>query len=160
MKCFYTDERASFFYLLDEDLDRIAKSSIRLGGYALFTSLFGEWELGKELLGQVFENNLNVPLWLYGVSSLYYYRKSDYENALKEAKKYQIPGVFWMHIHSLVALSQLGRLEKAEKEFQALLKLRPDFVDRGRYLMSIYLKEDTLLEHHLEGFSKMGVELS
>ena len=125
----------------------------------MYASLFGEWELGKELADQVVANNLNVPAWLYGATSLYYYRRSDYESALKEAKKYQVPGVFWMHIHRLVAWSQLGRSEEAEKEFQALLKGRPDFMERGRYLMSIYLKDGNLLEHHLEAFQKIGVRL-
>jgi len=54
----------------------------------------------------------------------------------------------------------LGRLEEARSEFQALLKSRPNFVERGRYLMSILIKEANLLEHLLEGFAKIGVKIA
>ncbi len=159
-KCFFYDERERFFELVNRDKEWIANSSIYLGAYAHRACTFGEWELGIELLDRVFDNNLYVALWLHGVYSLYYYRKGDYEKALESANKYQIPGLFWGPIHRLTALSQLGRLEQAEKEYQALLKYRPDFMERGRYLMRIQIKDALLFKQLLEGFEKIGVELA
>ena len=125
----------------------------------MWLPLLGEWELGMELVDKIFENNIYVPSWFHGISSLNYYRAFDYENALKEANKYQIPGFYMASAHRIAPLGQLGRIDEAKKEFEALLKIRPDFKSRGRYLLKIYFKEDTLLEHFLEGFEKMGVKI-
>ena len=61
--------------------------------------------------------------------------------------------------HRIPPLAQLDRIDEAKKEFEALLKIRPDFISRGRYLLKIHFKEDTLLEHFLEGFEKIGVKI-
>lgn len=159
-KCLIFDERERFFRLLDEGEGWTAPSPLRLGGFAVCTCLFGEWERGKKLLDRVFDNNLHFPGWLHAMVALYHYRRSEYENALKAANKCQIPGLHWGYIHRTVALSQLGRLEEARSEFQALLESRPNFVGRGRYLIGILIREASLLEHILDGFRRIGVEVS
>jgi len=40
-----------------------------------------------------------------------------------------------------------------------LLKIRPDFEEKGRYLISIFIKEDSLLAHVIEGLEKGGMKL-
>ena len=159
-KCLIFDERERFFSLLDEGKEWTPASPIRLGGFAMNTCLFGEWDRGKKMIDEIFDNNLHVPGWLHAMVAVYHYRRSEYEQALEAANKCQIPGLHWGHIHRIVALSQLGRLEEARSEFQALLKSRPNFVERGRYLMSILIKEASLLEHLVEGFAKIGVKIA
>jgi len=125
----------------------------------MYMCYFGEWERGKKLLDQVIENNVYVPLWLYSVTSLYYYRLHDYEAALVEANKNRIPKLFWGPAFRVSTLGQLGRLAEAEKEFEAVLEFRPDFVEKGRHLMGCFIKETSLLEHFFEGFAKIGVKI-
>ncbi len=159
-KCLILNDRERFLKLLDHSKEWTASGSLRLGGLALCTCLFGEWETGKEMLDEVINNNVNIPGWIYGLLSLYHYRRAEYDQALQAAYKYQSPGLYWHHLHRLVALSQLGRLDEARSEFQALLKTRPDFVERGRYLLSLLIKETSLVEHLLEGFAKIGVKIA
>lgn len=159
-KCFLFDERDRFFGLFERIKDTLANSPLRLGGWAIWICYFGEWERGKELLDRVFDNNLHVPLWLHCVTCLYYYRKHDYETALAEANKIQIPGLHWGPAMRAIALSQLGRLEEAKEEFAALLECRPDFVEKGRHLIGWIIKETSLLEHVFEGFAKIGVKIA
>ncbi len=90
---------------------------------------------------------------------LYSYRIHDYENALVEANRSKLHGTFQGPANRVPVLGQLGRIEEAKKEFDKLLKLRPDFIGRGKYLLKIHIKEDTLVEHLLEGFEKMGVHI-
>lgn len=158
-KCFLFDERERFFNLLEEGREWTAISPIRLGGFALYTCFFGEWERGKKMIDEIFDNNAHVPGWLHATVSLYHYRRREYEDALAAANKCQIPGLHWGHINRIVALGQLGRLEEARSEFEALLQTRPNFVERGRYLMGILIKEPDLLEHMLDGFGTTGVEI-
>lgn len=155
-KCFVFDERDRFFELFERSKEWLANSPLRLGAWAMHICLFGEWERGKKLLDQVFENNVLVPLWLHGITFLYHYRLHDYETALVEANKYRIPGLFWGPAFRSAALGQLGRLDEAEEEYAALLECRPDFKEKGRWLMGCYIKETSLLEHVLDGFAKIG----
>jgi tetratricopeptide (TPR) repeat protein len=159
-KCFVFDERDRFLGLFERNKERMVNSPLRLGGWALHMCLIGEWDRGKELLDRVFENNLHVPLWLYLPSCLYYFRLHDYETALVEANKFQIPGLFWGPAYRTALLGHLGRLGEAEEEFEALLECRPDFVEKGRGLMGCYIKEPSLLNHILEGFEKIGVKVA
>lgn len=159
-KCFVFDERERFFKLFEGGRDWLATSPHRLGAYAMWACLFGEWEFGKELLIEVVDNNLWLPPWLYGPMSLYYYRRADYHKALEHANDYQLPGLFWPHVHRLTALAQLGREDEGRKEYENLLSIRPDFVERGRHLMRIHIKEAALLDHLLEGFEKIGVTIA
>ena len=159
-KCLAFDERERFFKLLDEHGASLANSPLRLGAWAMYTCYFGEWERGRKLLDKVFENNVHLPLWFYGVTSLYYYRIHDYETALVEANKNRIPGLFWGPAYRVAALGQLGRLEEAEREFEALLECRPDFVETGRFLLGCFIKEPELLDHVFDGFAKIGVEIA
>ncbi len=159
-KCFAFNERDRFFCLFEESEEWLAKSPLRLGGWAMHMCLLGEWERGKKLVDQVVENNLHVPSWLYGVTCLYYYRLRDYETALVEANKNRIPGLFWGPAYRTAVLAQLGRLAEAEKEFETLLECRPDFEEKGRRLMGCYIKEDSLLEHVFDGFAKIGKKIT
>jgi TolB-like protein len=159
-KCFMYDEKEKFFQISDQSLKRIPYSPIRLGGYAMFTSLYGEWEKGKELLDKIFENNLEVPLYLYGVSSLYHYQELNYEAALVEANNYQVPQSFWGPMLRAAILGQLNRMEEAEKNIAYLMEIRPDFKEKALYLISRFVKEPTLVEHVIEGLKKAGMNIT
>ncbi len=159
-KCFAFDEVDRFYGLFDQGKDWLANSPLRLGSWAMHMSLMGDWERGKKLLDLVFENNVHVPLWLYGITCLYHYRLGDYESALAEANKNRIPGLFWGPAYRAATLAQLGRLPEAEREFDHLLQCRPDFGRVGRTLMGNYIKEDSLLEHVFEGFQKIGKSIA
>ncbi len=159
-KCFIFNEKDRFIRLYEQSREWLANSPLRLGSWALHMCLFGEWERGKKLLDKVFENNLHVPLWLHGINCLYYFRLHDYETALVEANKFQIPGLFWGPAYRIAVLAHLGRLPEAKKEFATLLEWRPDFVENGRRLMGCYIREDGLLDQILEGFENIGVKLA
>ena len=159
-KCFAFDERDRFFGLFERIKDTLPNSPLRLGAWAMWLCYWGEWQRGKELLDRVFENNLDLPLWLHCVTCLYYYRNHDYETALVEANKVRILGLFWGPAVRTAVLGQLGRLAEAEEEFAALLECRPDFEEKGRRLLGCFIKEASLLEHVFEGFAKIGVKIA
>ena len=159
-KCFHLNEKDRFFGLFEESKEGLANSPLRLGAWAMYICQFGDWERGKKLLDRVFENNIHMPMWFYGSTFLYYYRLQEYETALIEANKYRIPGAFWGPAYRTAVLGQLGRLKEAEKEFEALLECRPDFQEKGRFLMGCWIKETSLLEHVIEGLAKIGVRIA
>lgn len=159
-KCFHFDERERLFALFERSREWTANSPMRLGVWAMYISLSGEWERGKALMDQVFDRNSNFPLWLHGITCAYFLRHRDYEPALAEANKYQIPGLFWGPAYRASILAHLGRLEEAQREFDTLLECRPDFQECGRLLMGRFIKEPDMLDHVFEGFEKIGEKLA
>ena len=158
-KCFMYNEEERFYSLCDETVPWIPDTPIRLGAFAMFLSLFGEWVKGKELMDRVIENNMDIPMWLYGITCLYYYKDEDYEMALKEANKYQMPEFHWGALLRAATHGQLGDQEAAKRNIVELLKIRPDFKERGRYLITRFIKEDSLASHVIEGLAKGGLEV-
>jgi TolB-like protein len=158
-KSFMFDERERFFHLAEDGLKWAPNSPMRLGTLAMYICLYGEWEKGKLLLDRIFANNLEFPLWLYGVTCLYHYRKLDYDSALVEANNYHIPQLFWGPMMRIAVLGQLGKMGEAERHIHELLLIRPDFKEKARYLISRYVKEQSLVEHVVEGLKKAGMKI-
>ena len=158
-KCFMYGEEDRFFSICDETVPLVPDTPIRLGSFAMFLSLYGEWVKGKELLDRVFENNMDIPMWLYGVTCLYYYREEDYQQALKEANKYQMPMFYWGSMLRAATHGQLGNKDAALKNIEELLHIRPDFKERGRYLITRFIREDSLVSHIVDGLAKGGLKI-
>ena len=51
----------------------------------------------------------------------------------------------------------LERIDEGKQAVEDLLKLKPDFTNRGRALIKHYIKFDNVLERTIEGLSKVGL---
>ena len=158
-KCFMYDEKERFLQLSQKTLKWSPSSPLRMGGLAMFLSFYGDWEKGKELMDRIIEYNVEIPPYLYIVTSLYYYQQLDYEAALIEANKYHVLQLFWGPMLKIAILGQLDRRKEAEKHITRLKEIRPDFEEKASYLISRYIKESTLVEHVIEGLQKTGMKI-
>ena len=50
-------------------------------------------------------------------------------------------------------LGQLGRKEEAQKALDRVKQIKPDFEAKRSYLISRFVKEESLVNHILEGLS-------
>jgi len=157
---FVLNEKNLFFSEIKKALELNPNSPLRIGAIGFFLCLYGEWERGIDLLNKAINQNTHVPAWYYGATTLYFYRLNDYEEAYKEALKYDVLGFFWEPLLRAAALGQLGRESDAQQQFLRLKALRPDFEKKARELISRYVKEEELVNHILEGLNKAGLELS
>jgi len=106
--------------------------------------------------------NVNFPIYFYGILSLDYYRRKEYKQALIETKKHSMPaGPFWspIHMHRIAALGQLNMKDEARPEIAELMRGKPDFIDKAQYIMSLFIKEEDLVEHMMDGLRKAGMAL-
>jgi hypothetical protein len=53
----------------------------------------------------------------------------------------------------------LGRCKEGRRYAEAILRLKPDFLTRGRVLIQYWIKPDELVETIIEGLRKAGLEL-
>ena len=158
-KHFVYNERESFFQVVENCLAMKPGNSARLGALAFHMSLYGNWEKGKEILDNLMNSRIGFPLYFYGSTTLYYYRDKKYDKALEEANKYDVPFIFWGPMLRAAVLGQLNRPGDARDQIIHLKKLKPDFEEKARYLISRYVKEDELADDLLDGLQKAGLNL-
>ena len=158
-KSFVYNEKERFLYLAEKCLSISQNSSLRTGALAMYLSLYGEWDRGKELLDKLMHQNIGYPLYFHGATTLYYYRKNEYKMALEEANKYILPTLFWSPMLRAAVMGQLNLKTEAQKNIDHLLKLKPDFEQKAAYLISRYVKEDELVNHLKEGLHKAGMKV-
>lgn len=158
-KYFAFNEKKLFFTEAEKCLAMKPNSPSRLGSIGNFLSLYGDWARGKALLDKVMQWNVNFPHYYFGATTLYYYRKDEYEKALAQANQYDMPTLFWAPLLRIATFGQLNNLSEARKNIIHLKKLKPDFEKKSRLLISRYVKEDDLVDHIVEGLKKAGMKL-
>ena len=158
-KCFLYNEKDRYFQLANQILKKNPKSTLRLGAVGFHLSLYGDWERGKRILDSVMHGNLEYPKYFHGATTLYYYRDRAYEEALRESIMYHVPGFFWAPMLRAALLGQLSRKNEAQKELEHLKEMKPDFDRKARYLISRFVKEESLLDHIVEGLQKAGLTI-
>lgn len=158
-KCFANNQKECFFQLAEDCLSSNQNSSLKTGSTAMYLSLYGQWEKGKSILDSLREKNIVYPSYFLGITMLYYYRKEDYQKALVEANKYILPTVFWAPMLRIAVLGQLGKTKEIQKNIDHLKKLKPEFEDKAVYLLGLFIKEESLVNHVLEGLRKAGMKV-
>ena len=157
--CFVSNNKERFFQEAEICLSQNPRPSMKLGFLGFHLSLYGEWERGKEILDKVMKIKISFPVHYYGVTALYYYRKSEFENSLRELKKYNSKTLFWAPMQRIAVYGQLNMLDEAESDFALLKQLKPDFEEKAEYLLTRFIKEADLLALMLEGLRKAGMKV-
>ena len=67
------------------------------------------------------------PTWYHFPIAWDYYDNGQYEKALSEARKINMPGYYWTRALLITIYGALGRPEDAKADRAALLELKPDF---------------------------------
>lgn len=155
---FIQNEKEKFLRQLNHCLSFNFTSPFRLGILGFSLALFGEWKQGIEILKRAMNRNIGYPKFFHGVTCLNFYRQSKFEEALTEAIEYDMPGLFWGPMLRIACFGKLGRKADAKVEIQQLLLLKPDFAEKAEYLISRFVKEDSLVNEVLDGLKKAGLK--
>lgn len=127
-------------------------------GYLM--TLFCDWERGPALikkaigLNPYYNTTVHYALWLDWV------RREEYERAYEETLNFARPALFWDPLLKTAILGLLGRYEEGKKAVQQLMKLKPDFENRGPYLIRQYVKEEALVLKIITGLQNAGLGIS
>ena len=126
-------------------------------GYAL--ALLGDWEQGCALIHRALKLNPYIRAYNYYILYWDWLRQKEYEKAYMETLNFRLPSLFWDPLLRAVILGHLGRLKEGNRNIEEILKLKPDFPARGRILIKHFIKSDELVEDHIEGLKKSGLDL-
>lgn len=125
--------------------------------YGMRLAFIGEWERGLALVRKAIAMNPVHPGWYYFPQALYDYSRREYDRALAESDKINMPGFFWSHLMRAATLGQLGRLDEANDAADKVLALRPDFRHEAQSLMQIWQFPQPLLRDLVDGLQKSGL---
>ena len=116
----------------------------------------GDWERGVEIVQQAMAPNPHHPGWYHLTPSAYHYTRREYDEALKSAKRINMPAFFASHLYLAAAAGQLGRHDDARVALQSLEQIGPAFLDpvRARRYWAVWIWDEQLVEHLVEGFVK------
>jgi adenylate cyclase len=144
-----------------------AERALNLGPETLFMldtigclmTLMGEFERGPALLKKVIQlNPFHGAYAHFGLWVNYLWQK-DYAAAYHETLKLTSPALFLNHLATASSLGLLGNIEDGRKSAAELLKLKPDFAERGRIPIRHYIKFDDIVERVIEGLNAVGIEV-
>jgi len=96
----------------------------------------------------------NYPPWCHNQLSYAYYQNREYEQALAEALKINMPDLFWTHVYLAESYAQLGREQEAKAAIAKLLELYPDIADNYRREWRKWNVPDSAIELTIEGMRK------
>jgi adenylate cyclase len=144
-----------------------AERALKLGPQTLFMmdgigyvmTMMGDWERGPALIEEVirlnpfYSNLVHYALWINWL------RQENFAKAYDETLKLNRPAFFWDHIARVSSLGLIGNIEDGRKAATELLKLKPDFAERGRILIGHYIKFGDIFERIIEGLNAVGVEV-
>ena len=119
----------------------------------------GGGERGMALMEKAMALSPVRPGWWYYPTSFYHYRSGDYERALAEAQKVNLPGLWFTPAWLAAAYGQLGRRPQGEAEIEKLLELFPDFVTNGADALRIWFVNENAVAHYMDGLRKAGLDI-
>ncbi len=124
-----------------------------------YLSEMGDYERGQALLRKSMALNPDHPGWMYTSFFLSRYEEGDYEGALFEARRFNMPDSYRGPFLEAAALGQLGRVDEATVVLHRLQALRPDFVsiEALRRQLASYNHPPETAEHLLDGLRKAGL---
>ncbi|UCF92243.1 MAG: hypothetical protein JSW39_28920 [Desulfobacterales bacterium] len=128
-----------------------------IGASALLLTMIGDVDRGLALINKVTRLNPFFPGWHCVIPYIIHYQKQEYEAALREALRINIPEFFWDPLLQAAVYGKLGQKADAQTSLQELLRLRPLFTTRWRQLMQAYVFSEENVAILMEGLRDAGL---
>lgn len=156
---FYRGELDAFFPVAQKGVNLNPNDSTTVAMTGLLTAYAGDWETGLALLEKAMALNPYHPGWYYFPLAFDHYRNGNYEHALEEALKVNMPGYHPNHMTLAAVYGQLGRSREARAAVENLLQLFPGYGARARKELGKWFHEPDMLDHVLDGLRKAGLSI-
>lgn len=131
-----------------------------LAHYGLRLALSGDWDEGLALTNKAMTLNPVHPHWYRFAQVFYHYDRREYELAVEELDKIEMPKFFWTYLLRAATFGQMGRAEDAHAAARQLLALKPEFRREGPGLMRVWQIPEPLYSSLVEGLGKADLKLA
>jgi TolB-like protein/class 3 adenylate cyclase len=146
-------------YLVNiEKLVRINPNSgyyLGVAGWAIAWS--GQCDRGRELFDKAVKLNPYHPGWQHYPFIICHYWENEYELALAEAHKLELPDFFWTPMMYAAIYGQMGRAKEAQQSLAEALRQNPDLAERPRFYIGAYVFPEEFIDKIVDGLRKAGL---
>ena len=143
----------------DAALDLCGNSIFWHDGIGWLLTLAGDWEHGPQLVRQALEVNPFPRGACYGALWLDALRRNDPLTALSAAQEHAPESYFWAPLMEAVALVENNQVDEAGQCVRDLLQLKPDFPEKGHWLITRYVKVDHLVGRIEDALGEAGLAM-
>ncbi|TDJ07868.1 MAG: hypothetical protein E2O71_05875 [Deltaproteobacteria bacterium] len=150
-------ELDEFFPAADRAVALNPNEAKTLASVGLSTTLAGRWDRGAALIRQAIALNPYHPGWYYLALFHDHYRKGQYQEALGEAQKINLPELWETYSTLAQTYGQWGRKQQAEAAVAKLLKLYPDFARSAWREFRKRNLPEAEIAHLVDGLRKAGL---
>ena len=155
---FHRLEMDEFAAAAKRTLELNPNSSAALAEIGYQYAYMGEWDRGITLLRKAQKLNPRHPNWYFVITTFDGYGKGQYEAALTEAQKINMPGFFLNYVMLGMIYGQMGRLDEAKAALEKLDALWPGFtMENARDFMGRIMPDADVREKVFGGLRKAGL---
>jgi TolB-like protein/Flp pilus assembly protein TadD/predicted Ser/Thr protein kinase len=159
MAHYFRRELSAFRVAANRVLALNPRDTDNIGMIGVLIAESGDWEDGLSALRKAMELNPHHAGWLHTAFMWDHYRKGDYEQALEEAEKINMPGFLWTHTGLAAIHAQLGNKDAAQRHRATFVDIAPDFAREARSELTKWFAPE-LVEQILDGLRKAGLDVA
>jgi len=109
------------------------------------------WDEGIPMVNRAMSMSENYPSWYNMITSLAFYIKGNYQEAIIEAEKIMAPSIAYGPMARCIAYAKFGDIDKAKNELKELAIRMPKLEKNGRATLIRYFGNEKLAEKIWEG---------
>ncbi|MCI0603137.1 protein kinase [bacterium] len=117
------------------------------------------FDRGATVARRAMELNPHHAGWFHFSLIWDYYSRGEYDQALEQAKRVNMPGFFWPPLVIASVCGELGRKTEAESAVNELIAIDPEFAVHARRYIEPWHYASGLMDQLLEGLRKAGLEI-
>jgi hypothetical protein len=106
--------------------------------------MMGQLERGYEMISKSIGFDFQYPKWLHMGTFLYYLDRRQYDKMYDEAIRMDQLNFHWSPLLKLVAYHHISLKKEANKQFDLLCNINPDFVNRPLEYIESLIKSKAL----------------
>ena len=157
---FFQRDEAGFLEASDKVLALNPRNSNAVAWIGAFTTHKGDYDRGAALIERAMALNPAHPGWYHFVLFNRLFARREFDEALRAARRVNIPGFMWMHLAIAGAAGQLGLADEGKAAITAMETLAPPLADEANLheLLERWYWDESVVEGVIEGVrrSKQG----
>lgn len=150
---FFQRDDAGFQEAADKVLALNPRNSNAIAWIGAFTTHKGDYDRGASLMDRAMALNPVHPGWYHFVLFNRYFARREFDEALRAARRVNIPDFMWMHLAIAGAAGQLGLAAEGKAAVRTMETLVPALADERslRELLDRWYWDEAVVEGMVEG---------
>ena len=157
---FFRREVPAFRAAAEQAIALNPRDTDTLGALGNMLTNSGDYERGPNLVRRALELNPHTPDWLRFALVAEHFQKADYEGALGQLARVNMPGFFWKYLWVAACCGLQGRHAEGAAAVEELRRLDPDIERHAREFSDCWLYASGFEERFLDGLQKAGLQVA